>query len=148
MPEYGNKKKREPKKLTDAQKKAAAKAEKLRNKGAKKLSKGHKIRTKVEASLRGETPAMSENKIDRKSSRANKKYDKGFKSIRKAKSIDPKPPKLKNLKSLAEGKRMERKPRAEKLRSTIADERKDRLKELRSRKPLDTSSRVRKSGNY
>lgn len=132
MPEYGNKNKRKPKKLTPAQEKAAAKAEKLRKKGSKKLSKGYKIRAKVEASQRGETPAMSEKKMNRKRSRADKKNEKGFKSIRKAKSIDPTPPSIKDT---------GRKERAAKVM-------RQRAQAQPARRMPNPTSRLPKSGDY
>ena len=57
----------------------------LKKKADKKLTKGYDIRAKVESSQRGETPAMSEKKMDRLRKRANKKDRKGFAALKKMK---------------------------------------------------------------
>ena len=89
MPEYN--KPKPAKKQTMAEKKAAAKAKRLDKKANKKLSKGYDIRAKVEASQRGETKAMSENKMSRIRKRADKKNKKGFAALKEARSLRPKP---------------------------------------------------------
>ena len=68
--------------------KDGGKVKRLKKKADKKLSKGYDIRAKVEASQRGETPAMSEKKRNRIRSRADKKNRKGFAALKKVKTLE------------------------------------------------------------
>ena len=68
--------------------KDGGKVKRLKKKADKKLSKGYDIRAKVEASQRGETPAMSEKKRNRIRSRADKKNRKGFVALKKVKTLE------------------------------------------------------------